>query len=87
MIAALCFGSLFGLPFIAWGIILIFDRDRTWRKRLERGREESPLQRTKAWDRRQIIYGSLLILFGIAALALLSVLNYLAQSVSPPAPF
>ncbi len=87
MIAALCFGSLFGFPFIAWGIILILDRDRTWRKRLERGREESPPQRTKAWDRRQIIYGSLLILFGIAALALLSALNYLAQSVSPPAPF
>ncbi len=87
MIAALCFGCLFGCPFIAWGIILILDRDRTWRKKLERSREASPPQRSKSWDRRQIIYGSLLILFGIAVLALLSAFNYLAQALSPPAPF
>ena len=87
MIAALCFGSLFGCPFIAWGIILILDRDRTWRKRLERGRVSPPPRRTRNWDRRQIIYGSLLILFGIAVLALLSAFNYLAQALSPPPPF
>lgn len=87
MIAALCFGSLFGCPFIAWGIILILDRDRTWRKRLEKGRDPSPPQRTRSWDRRQIIYGSLLIMFGMAVLALLSAFNYLAQTLSPPAPF
>ena len=87
MIAAICFGSMFGVPFIVWGIILIADRDRTWRKKLERGRESSPPQRTRNWDRRQMLYGSLLILFGIVILMLLSAFNYLAQTISPPAPF
>ena len=33
MIAAICFGALFGVPFIIWGLILIRDRDRTWQKK------------------------------------------------------
>lgn len=87
MLAALCFGSFFGLPFIAWGVILIVDRDRTWQRKLQRGPGDSPPRRTRAWDRRQIIYGTLLAAFGAALLLLLSVFNYLAQAISPPAPF
>jgi len=87
MLAALCFGSIFGLPFIAWGVILIVDRDRTWRRNLQRSRDESPPRRTRAWDRGQIIYGTLLALFGATVLLLFSIFNYLAQAISPPAPF
>ena len=87
MIAALCFGSLFGFPFIIWGVILIVDRDRSWQKILQRGQQATPPKRTRAWDRRQIAYGSLLILLGATVLLLLSVFNYLAQGISPPSPF
>ncbi len=86
MLAAICFGSIFGLPFIAWGVILIVDRDRTWQRKLQRSHDESPL-RTPDWDRRQIIYGTLLAVFGATVLLLFSVFNYLAQAISPPAPF
>ena len=34
-----------------------------------------------------MLYGSLLILFGTVILMLLSAFNYLAQTISPPAPF
>lgn len=87
MLAALCFGSIFGLPFIVWGIILIVDRDRTWQRKLRRSQDGSAPRRTRAWDRRQIIYGTLLAVFGAVLLLLFSVFNYLAQAVSPPAPF
>lgn len=87
MLAAICFGSIFGLPFIVWGVILIVDRDRTWRRKLQRSHADSPPRRTRAWDRRQVIYGTLLAVFGTALLLLLSVFNYLAQAISPPAPF
>ncbi len=87
MIAALCFGAAFGFPFIVWGIILIIDRDRSWQRKLRRSQEKGPPQRTRAWDRRQIMYGILLALFGVAVLLLLSAFNYLAQGISPPAPF
>ena len=87
MLAAICFGSIFGVPFIVWGFILIIDRDRTWQRNLRRARGNMAPRRTSAWDRRQIIYGALLIIFGSAALVALSLFNYLAQSISPPAPF
>ena len=87
MIGALCFGSLFGLPFVAWGIILIADRDRTWQKQQAQSNASPPRQRSRAWDRRQILYGALLIAFGAALIILLSLFNYAAQAVSPPAPF
>lgn len=87
MLAALCFGSIFGLPFIVWGFILIVDRDRTWQRKLQRSQDESPPRRTRAWDRRQILYGTLVAVFGAIALLLLSIFNYLAQAISPPVPF
>lgn len=87
MIAALCFGGIFGCPFIIWGLILIFDRDRSWQKALQRSATDTPIQRTRNWDRRQVIYGALLIAFGVTVLMLLSLFNYLAQGISPPAPF
>ena len=85
MIAALCFGASFGLPLIVWGLLLIFDRDRAWQKKLTRA--VGPLQRNRAWDSRQIIYGTLLIVFGAAIIIALTLFNYAAQSLSPPAPF
>lgn len=85
MIAALCFGALFGLPLIVWGMLLIVDRDRAWQKRLTR--VASPLQRNRAWDIRQIIYGTLLIVFGAVILIALTLFNYAAQGISPPPPF
>jgi len=87
MLAAICFGSIFGLPFIAWGVILIVDRDRTWQRKLQRNHGECRPQRTRAWDRRQIIYGTLLTVFGATVLLLFSIFNYLAQAISPPAPY
>ena len=87
MVAAVCFGSIFGIPFIVWGIILIIDRDRSWQRRLRHARGKVAPRRTGAWDRRQVIYGVLLIIFGGAVLLALTVFNYLAQSISPPAPF
>lgn len=85
MIAALCFGALFGLPLIVWGMLLIVDRDRAWQKKLTRA--DSPLQRNRAWDIRQIIYGTLLVIFGAVILIALTLFNYAAQGISPPAPF
>ncbi|MDE2950601.1 MAG: hypothetical protein OXT68_07520 [Chloroflexota bacterium] len=87
MIAALCFGGIFGCPFIAWGLVLIVDRDRSWRRRLERSAASPPPARSRGWDRRQVIYGVLLIVFGVTVLIFLGVFNYLAQGISPPAPF
>lgn len=87
VIAALCFGGIFGGPFIIWGLILVFDRDRSWQKALQRSAGDKPIQRTRDWDRRQVIYGVLLIAFGSTVLMLLGVFNYLAQQISPPAPF
>ncbi len=87
MIAALCFGGIFGFPFIAWGLVLIVDRDRSWRRRLERSAVSPPPVRSRGWDRRQVFYGTLLIAFGVTVLILLGIFNYLAQGISPPAPF
>ncbi len=87
MIAAMCFGSVFGLPFIACGIILIADRDRTWRRKSQRSTSASAPQRTAAWDRRQIFYGLLLILLGSVIFGALAAFNYFAQSIAPAAPF
>lgn len=87
LIPAMCFGLFFGVPFIAWGMILIFDRDRSWQKRLQRSDSTCPPHRTWQWDRRQILYGTLLVAFGIMLFTVLSFFNYLAQNISPPAPF
>ncbi len=87
MLAAVCFGSIFGLPFVVWGVILIVDRDRSWRRKFERSRADPPPRRTASWDRRQIIYGMILLMFGLSVFLLFSAVNYLAQSFSPPAPF
>ena len=70
-----------------WGVILIVDRDRTWQRKLERSRADRPPRRTASWDRRQIIYGTVLVMFGVAVFLLFGAFNYLAQSISPPAPF
>jgi len=87
VIAALCFGTLFGLPFVIGGLFLIFDRSRSWQKRLARSAANSPPKRTRSWDIRQIIYGTLMILFGTALIIVLSLFNYAVQSISPPPPF
>ena len=87
MLAAICFGAVFGCPFIIWGLILIVDRDRTWQRKLRRASHDPPPRRTPAWDRRQILLGALLVAFGLATLLLLTLFNALAQTISPPAPF
>ncbi len=87
MIGAICFGSIFGLPFIAWGVILIIDRDRSWQRYLRRNHGDRRPRRSPSWERRQIIYGALLVILGAAILLLLSAFNYLAGAISPPAPF
>ncbi len=85
MLSAICFGGIFGLPLIIWGALLIFDRDRSWQKL--QTRPTPPSRRTKAWDRRQVVYGCLLVAVGLALLISLGTINYLLQAVSPPAPF
>lgn len=87
MIGAICFGAFFGLPFIAWGAILIIDRDRTWQRYLGRYHGEAPPRRMPSWDRRQVLYGTLLVIAGSIILLLFSAFNYLAGAISPPAPF
>ncbi len=87
MLGALCFGTVFGFPFIAWGMFLMFDRDRTWQRKIEKSKSNEPLTRTKAWDTRQKIYGSVMIFIGTTILIALAVINYAAQQLSPPAPF
>ena len=86
MIAAICFGALFGVPFIIWGLILIRDRDRTWQQKLQRSKANVPPKRSRAWDMRQQLYGLLLILFGVIVLLSLSLFNYLAEGITPPSP-
>ena len=85
MLAAICFGAVFGVPFIIMGAILIVDRDRSWRRIQQRA--SAPQRRTRAWDRRQITCGCLLICLGVCLLVALSVFNYMAQGISPPSPF
>ncbi len=85
MLGAICFGGIFGLPLIIWGALLIFDRDRSWQKLQTRA--TAPPRRTKAWDRRQVVYGCLLVALGLALLISLGTINFLLQAVSPPAPF
>ncbi len=83
MLGALCFGIVFGFPFITWGLFLMFDRDRTWQKKVERHRSKEALIRTQAWDTRQMIYGAILVAFGVIILFALVVFNLAAQSLSP----
>ena len=85
MFGAMCFGGVFGLPLIIMGALLIFDRDRSWQK-LQR-RATPPPRRTRAWDRRQIVYGCLLVALGLALFVGLGTVNFLLQAVSPAAPF
>ncbi|MCY4144834.1 MAG: hypothetical protein OXE95_12545 [Chloroflexi bacterium] len=85
MLGAICFGGVFGLPMIIWGALLICDRDRSW-QRLQK-RANAPPRRTKAWDRRQIVYGGLLVALGMVLLIVLSAINFRLQAISPPAPF
>lgn len=86
MIGALCFGTVFGFPFIAWGLFLIFDRDRTWQKKLAKSKSKKPLDRTPAWDTRQIIYGATLVILGVVILIALILFNLAIQNISPPFP-
>lgn len=87
MLGAICFGAVFGFPFIAWGLFLMFDRDRTWQKQMEKSKASSPPKRTPAWDMRQRLYGAILIIIGTTLLVGLALINLALQSISPPAPF
>ena len=75
------------MPFVIWGLLLVCDRDRAWQRAIQRSAAEKPLRRSRDWDRRQVVYGVLLIVFGVAILMLLAAFNFLAQAISPPAPF
>lgn len=86
MLGAICFGTVFGFPFIAWGLLLMFDRDRTWQRKLSRSKASKPLKRTRAWDTRQVIYGSAMVIIGTVILIALALFNLAAQQISPPAP-
>lgn len=87
MIAAICFGAIFGFPFIAWGVILICDRERTWQRKQGLAKAGETPQRRPNWDRRQIVYGILLIAIGTTVFLLLAIFNVWAQGISPPSPF
>ena len=83
MIGAICFGAAFGLPFIVWGLLLVLDRERSWQRRLRAGKAGASAKRTRAWDRRQIIYGISLAVFGLAVVILLAAFNLWAQGLAP----
>lgn len=83
MLGALCFGTVFGFPFIIWGLFLIFDRDRTWQKKIEKNKSKTALIRTQTWDTLQIIYGAILVVIGVVILVALVVFNLAAQSLTP----
>jgi len=58
-------GFVIGGPFVLWGLLLIFDRDRTWRVQNQRNIVSGTVkERTLTWDRRQIMFGAILILLG-----------------------
>jgi len=84
MLGALCFGTVFSFPFITWGLFFIFDRDRTWQKKTEKSKSKEALIRTRAWDTRQIIYGTILVTIGVVVWIALFAINLAAQSLSPP---
>ena len=84
MITAICFGSIFGVPFFILGLILIRDRDRTWAINLRESRDKGvPPRRTKAWDLSQQLFGALLILFGGLVLWALILFNHRESLVVP----
>jgi len=83
MLGALCFGTVFGFPFITWGLFLIFDRDRTWQKKVEKNKSKTALIRTQTWDTLQIVYGGILVTLGVVILVALVVFNLAAQSLTP----
>jgi len=87
MAGAICFGTIFGFPFIVWGLFLMLDRDRTWQRKLNKSKASEPPKRTRAWDTRQIIYGTVMIIIGTTILIALALFNLAAQQISPPAPF
>lgn len=87
MLGAICFGTVFGFPFITWGLFLMFDRDRTWQKQLEKSKSNTPPKRTPAWDMRQKIHGAVLVTIGTIILVGLVAINLAVQTISPPAPF
>lgn len=65
IVQSFCTGSFFGVPLILWGILLLRDRDRTWEVQRRRNEARGIIRkRTPAWDRRQILYGSLMIFAG-----------------------
>ena len=87
MLGALCFGLAFGAPIVVLGLVVIATRDRAWQLHVQRSKSNTPPQRTRAWDRRQILFGSILIAIGTLLTALLAVANAWLQSISPPPPF
>lgn len=87
MVGALCFGTVFGFPFIVWGLFLMFDRDLTWQKKLEKSKSKQLPTRTSAWDKRQKLYGAMLVVFGTAILVSFTLFNLAAQSISPTLDF
>ena len=70
------FRKLLWNTFVIWGLILVFDRDRTWQRTVQRSAAEKPLRRSRNWDRRQVVYGVLLTAFGITIIMLLAAFNF-----------
>lgn len=80
MVNAVAASLILGAPFLLWGYWMIADRDRSWRVQQKRDAERGILrERTPGWDRRQQIYGSMLIVVGLLIMAGFMALNVIYQ--------
>ena len=73
----LCLAAWIGVPFIVWGLLLIFNRDATWRaKEVRAAKKNKVIQRTEQWDQRQITLGRVLVVVGSVALIVITLLVF-----------
>lgn len=77
-------GFVMGGPFVLWGLLLIFDKNRTWlvqeRRNAKRLQNQQKRIRTPEWDRRQSIYGSLLVMVGVVIFLIVGLNGFRIQA-------
>lgn len=74
-------GFVIGTPFILWGLLLIFDKDRTWMVQERRNTKRGIVRkRTNQWEHRQSTYGSILVIVGIIALLIVGLNGFRIQA-------
>lgn len=76
-VQTLCLAVWIGGPFIAWGLLLIFNRDGTWRaQEVRAAKQNKVIERTPQWDRWQLVRGGSLVAIGVLALIVITAFVY-----------